>query len=48
MYISGAKSEEHCSAISGDILDSVFYSFSGAIYDAITFLIYITQKCAYL
>ena len=25
MYISAAKFEEHCSNISGDILDSVFY-----------------------
>ena len=25
MYISGAKFEEHCSNISGDILNSVFY-----------------------
>ena len=25
MYISGAKFEEHCSNISGDILDLVFY-----------------------
>ena len=25
MYISGAKFEEHCSNISGDINDSVFY-----------------------
>ena len=24
MYISGAKFEEHCSSVSGDILDSVF------------------------
>ena len=29
MYISGAKFEEHCSNISGDILDSVFYCLSG-------------------
>ena len=27
MYISGAKFEEHCSNISGDILYSVFLSF---------------------
>ena len=25
MYISGAKFEDHCSNISGDILNSVFY-----------------------
>ena len=36
MYISGAKFEEHCSNISGDILDSVFYCLSEAIYDVIT------------
>ena len=29
MYISGAKFEEHCSNISGYILDSVFYCLSG-------------------
>ena len=29
MYISGAKFEDHCSNISGDILNSVFYRFSG-------------------
>ena len=29
MNISGAKFEEHCSNISGDILNSVFYRFSG-------------------
>ena len=33
MYISGTKFEEHGSNISGDILDSVFYCFSGAICD---------------
>ena len=27
MYISGAKFEDHCSNISGDILNSVFYRF---------------------
>ena len=27
MYISGAKFEDHCSNISGDILNSVFYPF---------------------
>ena len=31
MYISGAKFEDHCSNISGDILNSVFYRFSGTI-----------------
>ena len=32
-YISGAKFEEHCSNISGDIFDSVFTCLSGTIYD---------------
>ena len=32
MYISGAKYEEHCSNISGDIVDWVLYSFSGTTY----------------
>ena len=48
MHISGAKFEEHCSNISGDILNSVFYRFSGTIYDVITFLICIIQKRKYL
>jgi len=48
MYISGAKFEEHCSNISGDIFDSVFYCLSGTINDVITFLICITQKREYL
>ena len=48
MYISGAKFEDHWSNISGDILNSVFYCFSGTIYDVITFLICITQKREYL
>ena len=48
MYISGAKFEDHCSSISGDILNSVFYHFSGTIYDIITFLICIIQKHEYL
>ena len=48
MYISGAKFEDHCSNIFGDILNSVFYRFSGMIYDVITFLICIIQKCEYL
>ena len=48
MYISGAKFEEHCSNISGDVLDSVFYYSSELIYDIITFLICIIQKCTYL
>ena len=38
MYISGAK-REHCSKISGDILDSLSYCLSGTIYDVIAFLI---------
>ena len=29
MNISGAKFEDHCSNISGDILNSVFYRFRG-------------------
>ena len=44
MYISGAKFEDHCYNISGDILNSVFYRFSGTIYDVITFLICIIQN----
>ena len=48
MYISGAKFEDHCSNISGDILNSVFYHFSRTIYDVITFLICIIQKREYL
>ena len=48
MYISGAKFEEHCSNISGDILDSEFYCLSGTIYDVITFLACIIQKRKYL
>ena len=35
MYITGAKFEDHCSNISGDVLNSVFYRFSGTIYDVI-------------
>ena len=31
-YISGAKFEEHCCNISGDILNSVLYGFGGTIY----------------
>ena len=48
MYISGAKFEEHCSNISRDILDSVFYYSTGTIYDVITLLICIMQKRKYL
>ena len=48
MYISGAKFKDHCSNISGDILNSVFYRFSGTIYDVITSLICILQKRGYL
>ena len=48
MYISGVKFEERCSNISGDILDSVFYSSTGSIYDVITSLICIMQKRRYL
>ena len=39
MYISGAKFEEHCSNISGDILDSVFCCLSGTIYDLLYLLV---------
>ena len=48
MYISGAKFEDHCSNISGDILNSVFCRFCGTIYDVITSLICIIEKCEYL
>ena len=48
MYISGAKFKDHCFNISGDILNSVFYRFSGTIYDVITSLICIIQKRKYL
>ena len=43
MYISGAKFEEHCSNISGDILDWELYCFKETTYDVITFLISITH-----
>ena len=48
MYITGAKFEDHCSNISGDILNSVFYRFTGTIYDVFTSLICIIQKPEYL
>ena len=48
MQISGSKFEEHCSNISKDIIDWVFYCFSGTIYDVIIFLICIIQKRKYL
>ena len=48
MYITGAKFEDHCFNILGDILDSVFYYLFGTIYDIITFLICIIQKREYL
>ena len=48
MYISGAKFEDHCFNISGDILNSVFYRFSETIYDVITSLICIIQKRKYI
>ena len=48
MHIFGAKFEEHCSNISRDILDSVFYCSNGTTYDVITFLIYIIQKRKFL
>ena len=44
MYITGAKFEDHCSNISGDILNSVFYRFSGTIDDVISSLICIIHK----
>ena len=44
MYISGAKFEEHCFNISGDINDSVLYFSSETIYDVITSLICIIQN----
>ena len=43
-----SKFEEHCSYISGDILDSVSYCLSVTIYDVITLLIFIIQKRKYL
>ena len=48
VYISGARLEDHCINISGDILTSVFHRFSGTIYDVITSLICIIQKREYL
>ena len=48
MYITGAKFEDHCSNIFGIILNSVFYRFSGTIYDVITPFICIIQKPEYL
>ena len=48
MYIFDAKLEEHCSNISGDILDSVFNCLSGNIYDVIISLVCIIHKREYL
>ena len=48
MYITGVKFKDHCCNISGDILNSVFYRFSGTIYDVITSLICIIQKPEFL
>ena len=48
MYITGAKFEDHCSNIPGDIVNSVFCRFSGTICDVITSLICIIQKPEYL
>ena len=48
MYVSGAKFEEHCSNISGDILERVLYCFNETTYDVITFLICIMEKRKYL
>ena len=47
MYIFGAKFQELCHNISGDILDSVFYCLGRTISDVITFLICIIQKREY-
>ena len=47
MYGSGAKFEEDCYDVSGDILDSVFYCLSEAIYDVITFPQLHNKKCEY-
>ena len=47
MYITGAKFEDHCSNIPGDILNSVFHCFGGMIYCVITSLICIIQKPEY-
>ena len=44
MYNSAAKFDEHCSNISGDILDLVLLCFSGTTYDVIIFLICIIQN----
>ena len=44
MYMTGAKFEDHCSNISGDILNSLFYRLSGTIYDVITSLIWIIKN----
>ena len=48
MYISGAKFEELCSNVSGDILDWVLHRFSGTTYDISSFAkyknVYISKK----
>ena len=48
MYITGAKFEDPCSNLSGDILNLVFYRFTRTIYDVITSLICIIQNPEYL
>ena len=50
LFISGAKSEDYCSGqyFWRLILNSIFYCFSGTIYDVISFLICIIQKGEYL
>ena len=48
MYNSVAKFEEHCSNISGDILNLVFNCLSETIYDVIIYLICIMQKRGYI
>jgi len=42
--ICGAGFEEHCSNVSGDVLDLVFCCSGGTTYDIITFLICIIQN----
>ena len=48
MYGSGAKFEEDYYNVSGDILDSVFYCLSEAIYYVITFPQLHNKKREYL
>ena len=39
MHVSGAKFEDDFSDISGDILNSVFYRFSGTTYDVMLLVV---------